>query len=151
MEITGVLSSYLPFWMDRYPIYMLETFVEKRRFRGTYYQAANRIYVGQTRGCSRNDRYATLNVLIKDIYLYPLVKRFQEALVIRREHTLLIKKITTLRASFFSPSSGLIFSLPYFIIASYNMLSILTSLGENNLSVNSSSSQIGSPNTVVCL
>jgi len=69
-------------WMDRYshPIYMLETFVEKERFRGTCYQAANWICVGQTKGRSRNDRYNTLKVPIKDIYLYPLVKRFREAL-----------------------------------------------------------------------
>lgn len=69
-------------WIKRYghPIYILETFVEKERFRGTCYQAANWIYVGQTKGRSRNDRYATLKVPIKEIYLYPLVKKFREAL-----------------------------------------------------------------------
>jgi len=69
-------------WMTRYrhPIYMLETFVEKERFWGTCYQAANWIYVGQSKGRSRNDRYSNLKVPIKDIYLYPLVKRFREAL-----------------------------------------------------------------------
>jgi len=69
-------------WMDRYshPIYMLETFVEQERFRGICYQAANWIYVGQTKGYSRSDRYATLEVPIKDIYLLPLAKKFREAL-----------------------------------------------------------------------
>ena len=69
-------------WMVRYnhPIYLLETFVELERFRGACYQAANWIYVGQTKGRSRNDRYATLKVPIKDIYLYPLTKRFRETL-----------------------------------------------------------------------
>jgi len=69
-------------WIKKYnhPIYMLETFVEKERFRGTCYQAANWIYVGQTNGRSRNDRYKTLKVPIKDIYLYPLVKKFREIL-----------------------------------------------------------------------
>jgi len=69
-------------WMVRYnhPIYLLETFVERERFRGACYQAANWIYVGQTKGRSRNDRYATLKVPIKDIYLYPLTKRFRETL-----------------------------------------------------------------------
>ena len=69
-------------WINRYshPIYMLETFVEKERFRGTCYQAANWIYVGESKGRSRNDRYKTLKVPIKDIYLYPLVKRFRELL-----------------------------------------------------------------------
>lgn len=69
-------------WMDRYShsIYMLETFVERERFRGICYQAANWIYVGQTKGYSRSDRYTTLKVPIKDIYLLPLVKKFREAL-----------------------------------------------------------------------
>jgi len=69
-------------WIKRYsyPIYMLETFVEKERFQGTCYRAANWTYVGQTKGRSRNDRYSTLKVPIKDIYLYPLVKRFRKAL-----------------------------------------------------------------------
>jgi len=70
-------------WIKKYnhPIYMLETFVEKERFRGTCYRAANWIYVGQTKGRSRNDRYSTLKVPIKDIYLYPLTKRFREILI----------------------------------------------------------------------
>ncbi|MCK4419471.1 DUF4338 domain-containing protein [Candidatus Aerophobetes bacterium] len=69
-------------WIKRYshPIYMLETFVEKERFRGTCYQAANWTYVGESKGRSRNDRYKTLKVPIKDIYLYPLSKRFRELL-----------------------------------------------------------------------
>jgi len=69
-------------WIKRYshPIYMLETFVEKERFRGICYQAANWIYVGQTQGRSRNDRHYTLKVAIKNIYLYPLLKGFREAL-----------------------------------------------------------------------
>jgi len=69
-------------WIKRYshPIYMLETFVEKERFRGICYQAANWIYVGQTKGYSRSNRYATPKVSIKDIYLLPLIKKFREAL-----------------------------------------------------------------------
>lgn len=69
-------------WLKKYghPIYLLETFVEQERFQGTCYQAANWIYVGQTKGRSRNDRHATLQVPVKDIYLYPLTKRFREVL-----------------------------------------------------------------------
>jgi len=69
-------------WMKRYnhPIYLLETFVEKERFRGICYQAANWTYVGQSKGRSRSDRYNTLKVRIKDIYLYPLLKRFRDLL-----------------------------------------------------------------------
>jgi len=69
-------------WKDKYghPVYMLETFVECGRFLGTCYKASNWIYVGKTKGRSRNDRYNTIKVPIKDIYLYPLTKRFREVL-----------------------------------------------------------------------
>jgi len=69
-------------WTAKYghPIYILETFVECGRFRGICYKASNWICVGKTKGRSRNDRYSTLKVPVKDIYLYPLVKRFKEVL-----------------------------------------------------------------------
>lgn len=69
-------------WMDKYrhPVYLLETFVDRERFRGTCYQAANWICVGQTTGRSRNDRNNTMIVPVKDCYLYPLARNFREAL-----------------------------------------------------------------------
>ena len=78
-KVTRRISSD---WQRRYahPIYLLETFVEKKRFQGTCYRAANWICVGESKGRSRNDRYSTLKVPIKDIYLYPLSKRFRELL-----------------------------------------------------------------------
>jgi len=57
----------------RHPVAMLETFVETNRFRGVCYRAANWIYVGRTKGRSRNDRYNRLEVPVKDIYLLPLI------------------------------------------------------------------------------
>lgn len=67
-------------WMARYahPVVCLETFIERDRFRGTCYQAANWQCVGQTQGRSRNDRFKTLSVPIKDIYLYPLRRDYQQ-------------------------------------------------------------------------
>jgi len=69
-------------WRDKYghSLYLLETFVEKERFKGTCYKAANWIQVGETTGRSRNDRYNNLQVPVKDIYLYPLNKHFREFL-----------------------------------------------------------------------
>jgi hypothetical protein len=69
-------------WQEKYghPIVMLETFVEVGRFAGTCYRAANWTYVGETKGRSRNDRYSKLEVPVKRIYLYPLVKNFREVL-----------------------------------------------------------------------
>jgi len=51
--------------------------VERDRFHGTCYQAANWVYVGQTTGRSRNG-HPGLEVPIKDIY--PLTKRFRVVL-----------------------------------------------------------------------
>jgi len=69
-------------WLAKYshPVYLLETFVDRERFRGTCYQAANWIQVGQTTGRSRNDRHNNLIVPVKDCYLYPLDRNFREAL-----------------------------------------------------------------------
>jgi len=69
-------------WQERYghPVYCLETFVERDRFRGTCYQAANWQCVGQTQGRSRNDRYSNMSVPVKDIYLYPLQRNYRQQL-----------------------------------------------------------------------
>ena len=68
-------------WKGKYghPVYLLETFVERDCFQGICYRAANWILVGQTRGRSRNG-HPGLKVPVKDIYLYPLTKRFREDL-----------------------------------------------------------------------
>lgn len=61
-------------WHARYGhgLEWLETFVERDRFAGTCYRAANWRCVGQTTGRSRQDRDHTRAVPIKDIYLYRL-------------------------------------------------------------------------------
>jgi hypothetical protein len=50
----------------------LETFVERDRFAGTCYRAANWECVGTTTGRSRQDRARTCRVPVKDVYLYRL-------------------------------------------------------------------------------
>lgn len=69
-------------WQAKYghPVYLVETFVERDRFIGTCYKAANWRYVGSTKGRSRQDRYNTLVLPVKDLYLYPLIPHFKEAL-----------------------------------------------------------------------
>lgn len=64
-------------WHRRYNhrLYLLETFVQQDRFRGTSYQAANWIHVGQTTGRTRQSQRQRDNQVhapVKDIYLYPL-------------------------------------------------------------------------------
>ena len=80
--LSQVLKGLSRDWENKYghPIYLVETFVEKDRFKGTAYQAANWIRVGSTRGRSRQDRDQTLQVPVKDIYLYPLQRSFQKGL-----------------------------------------------------------------------
>ena len=69
-------------WEGKYGhgVVLVETFVERDRFRGTVYQAANWQRVGSTRGRTRQDRYTTLRVPVKDIYVYPLLRNFREVL-----------------------------------------------------------------------
>ena len=69
-------------WERKYghPILLVETFVERDRFAGTSYKAANWIRLGPTTGRSRQDRQHTLQVPVKDVYVYPLYHRFREEL-----------------------------------------------------------------------
>ena len=69
-------------WERKYghPIILVETFVERDRFAGTSYKAANWIRLGSTTGRSRQDRQHTLQVSVKDVYVYPLCRRFREEL-----------------------------------------------------------------------
>ncbi|MDO8720905.1 MAG: DUF4338 domain-containing protein [Syntrophales bacterium] len=70
-------------WMTVYqqPVYLLETFVKRDRFRGTCYKAANWICVGQTKGTSKRGHDHLVHGLIKDVYIYPLRKDFRKKLL----------------------------------------------------------------------
>jgi hypothetical protein len=59
---------------------LLETFVEKERFAGTCYKAANWCHVGLTQGRGKTGQKNECKVPVKDIYLYPLSKNFREIL-----------------------------------------------------------------------
>jgi len=69
-------------WQSKYghPIYALETFVDRDRFRGTCYQAANWVRLGATQGRTRNDREHHIRAAVKDVYLYPLGPNFRKEL-----------------------------------------------------------------------
>lgn len=61
---------------------LLETLVDKRRFNGTCYKAANWIYAGTTTGRGRMDRYnERKGKSPKEIYVYPLMRRFRKELL----------------------------------------------------------------------
>ena len=69
-------------WQAKYghPVVLLETFVERERFRGTVYRAANWQSAGVTTGRTRQDRHTCIQVAVKDIYVHPLCRRFREVL-----------------------------------------------------------------------
>jgi hypothetical protein len=69
-------------WQAKYghPVVVLETFVERERFSGTAYRAANWLAVGATAGRTRQDRHTCIQAPVKDLYLYPLRRSFREAL-----------------------------------------------------------------------
>jgi hypothetical protein len=57
--------------------WLLESFVETPAYEGSCYKAANWIPVGQTKGRGRNGSHQA-GKSIKDVYVYPLVKDFQD-------------------------------------------------------------------------
>ncbi len=69
-------------WLRVYnhPLYLLETFVEKDRFKGTCYKAANWIRAGHTKGTAKRGHDHLFHGNIKDVYLYPLRKDFRKKL-----------------------------------------------------------------------
>lgn len=74
-HILGQLARRLASdWQAKYghPLVLLETFVQRDRFAGTCYRAANWMTVGDTTGRSRQDRHRQLRVPVKSILLFPL-------------------------------------------------------------------------------
>ena len=71
-------------WQQLYGhrIYLLETFVDPERFRGTCYRAANWTYLGLTTGRGKNDRTGRPNRSRKEHWVYPLAQDFRRHLVI---------------------------------------------------------------------
>ena len=69
-------------WLSRYghEVQLVETFVDRSRFMGTCYRAANWRLLGQTTGRSRQDRDHRIQVPRKDVYIYVLKHRFREVL-----------------------------------------------------------------------
>lgn len=69
-------------WQAKYahPIHAMETFVERERFKGTCYRAANWLRLGATQGRTRNDREHCIRAAVKDVYLYPLNPDFRREL-----------------------------------------------------------------------
>lgn len=68
-------------WKAKYrqTLFVLETFVDRERFGGGCYRAANWLCVGQTRGRGRQGPHDP-STTIKDVYVYPLDPHFRRPL-----------------------------------------------------------------------
>jgi len=69
-------------WQAKYgqPIWLVETFVDRQRFAGTCYRAANWLGLGQTQGRGRQGPSGRLSTTIKDVYVWPLHRNFRRYL-----------------------------------------------------------------------
>jgi hypothetical protein len=82
-KILAMAVKQLPIdWQNQYQItpVLMETFVEKDRFAGTCYKAANWIHVGTTKGRGKLGPSGKQSVPIKYLLLYPLQKDFRRIL-----------------------------------------------------------------------
>lgn len=79
-KLLGLMAKIVPdHWEDRYKFrpFLMETFIEKARFSGACYKAANWICVGQTKGKGRSGMNYYYHGIIKDVYVYPLIHPVQ--------------------------------------------------------------------------
>ena len=82
-KILSLTARQLPNdWEKKYNIrpVLLESFVQKNRFTGTCYKAANWIKLGQTKDRGKLGPPGKISVPIKDIWVYPLDKKFRSIL-----------------------------------------------------------------------
>lgn len=56
---------------------LVETFVDRSRFFGTCYRAANWIYLGDTKGSAKSGASYQHHGIIKSVFVYPLHRRFK--------------------------------------------------------------------------
>jgi hypothetical protein len=82
MILAKVARALPGHWLEVYgyrPV-LLETFVEKPRFQGTCYKAANWTCLGQTKGRGKLGPAGKQSVPIKDLWVYPFDRRFRDPL-----------------------------------------------------------------------
>lgn len=69
-------------WQRLYhhPIYLVETFVDTQRYRGTCYKADNWIHVGETTGRGKLSKSRQPVLSKKAVYVHPLTGNFRQEL-----------------------------------------------------------------------
>ena len=82
-KLLGMVVKQLPGdWEERYGYRptLLETFVERARFEGTCYKAANWSFLGYTKGRGKLDTHHRNSIPVKAVFTYPLAKSFKKFL-----------------------------------------------------------------------
>lgn len=83
MALSGALKRLRADWMRQYGVdpWLLETLVDRQRFYGGCYRAANWTVLGETSGRGRMDRtHKRHGVQVKTVMVYPLVKNVRRRL-----------------------------------------------------------------------
>jgi hypothetical protein len=82
-HILGRMAKQIPGdWQRLYahPVYLLETFIDPERYRGTCYRAANWVTLGRTTGRGKDDLTHKPNRSIKEVLALPVHRRFRALL-----------------------------------------------------------------------
>ena len=74
-------------WEERFGtrLWMVETFVDPVRFKGTSYRAANWAFIGQTYGSSKLGKGYVYHGCVKEVYVYVLEPRIREKIGCERK------------------------------------------------------------------
>ncbi len=84
-SVLSLAAQKIPIdWFESYGYRpaLMETLVDRCRYNGTCYKAANWFHVGETTGRGRMDRHNKRNgMAVKDIFLYPLSNNFRRELL----------------------------------------------------------------------
>ena len=77
--LSRVMKRIAEDWRIKYArsLDLVETFVDTSRFQGVCYRAANWLCLGQTTGRTRQDRWNTISVPPKLVFVYPLNQSFR--------------------------------------------------------------------------
>lgn len=76
----GALARISRDWQERFGkhLWLVETFVDPARFKGTSYRAANWKFIGQTFGSGKAGKGYVYHGAIKEVYIYELEQGFRE-------------------------------------------------------------------------
>jgi len=78
--LAKVLSRLSSDWEERFGerLWIVETFVDPSRYKGTCYRAANWQFLGQTHGSGKQGKGYIYHGSIKEVYVYALEPRFRQ-------------------------------------------------------------------------